>query len=42
MLSLGGAVLVLLAAYVLRKLFDRNRETKFPAEESATADSIPK
>jgi membrane protein YqaA with SNARE-associated domain len=42
MLSLGGAVLVLLAAYVLRKLFDRNRGTKFPAEEgSATADSIP-
>ena len=42
MLSIGGAVLLLLAAYVLRKLFDRNRGAKFPAEESATADSIPK
>jgi membrane protein YqaA with SNARE-associated domain len=33
MLGLGGALLVLLAAYVLRKLFDRNRGTKFPVEE---------
>jgi membrane protein YqaA with SNARE-associated domain len=41
MLSLGGAVLVLLAAYVLRKLFDRNRGTKFPTEEEpSAADSI--
>jgi membrane protein YqaA with SNARE-associated domain len=33
MLGIGGALLVLLAAYVLRKLFDRNRGTKFPVEE---------
>jgi membrane protein YqaA with SNARE-associated domain len=42
MLSLGGVVVVLLAAYVLRKLFDRNRGTKFPAEEGGSAaESIP-
>ena len=42
MLSLGGVLLVLLAVYILRKLFDRNRGTKFPAEEdSSAAESIP-
>ena len=42
MLSIGGGLLVLLAAYVARKLFDRGRGTKFPVEEGeASADSIP-
>jgi membrane protein YqaA with SNARE-associated domain len=43
MLSIAGAFLVLLVAYVLRKLFDRNRGTKFPLEEEEpAAGSIPK
>ncbi len=43
MLSIAGAFLVLLAAYVLRKLFDRNRGTKFPVEEEQSpAESLPK
>jgi membrane protein YqaA with SNARE-associated domain len=43
MLGIGGALLVLLAAYVLRKLFDRNRGTKFPVEDGESpAESIPK
>ena len=43
MLGIGGALLVLLAAYVLRKLFDRSRGTKFPVEEGEpSAESIPK
>jgi membrane protein YqaA with SNARE-associated domain len=32
-LTIGGAVIVLIVAYIIRKLFDRNRGTKFPAEE---------
>src|SRR5271156_4666696 len=43
MLSVAGALLVLLAAYVLRKLFDRSRGTEFPVEEGESpAESIPK
>ena len=43
MLGLGGALLVLLAAYVVRKLFDRNRGTEFPVEDGESAtESIPK
>lgn len=43
MLGIGGGLLVLLAAYVLRKLFDRNRGTKFPVEDGESAsESIPK
>lgn len=43
MLGIGGGLLVLLAAYVLRKLFDRSRGTKFPVEEGEpSAESIPK
>ncbi len=32
-LSVCGALLLLLAAYVMRKLFDQRRGTQFPAEE---------
>jgi membrane protein YqaA with SNARE-associated domain len=43
MLSIAGALLVLLATYVLRKLFDRNRGTSFPVEEEQSpTESIPK
>jgi membrane protein YqaA with SNARE-associated domain len=41
-MTIGGAVIVLIAIYVIRKLFDRNRGTRFPAEEDPSpADSIP-
>jgi membrane protein YqaA with SNARE-associated domain len=41
-LTIGGAIIVLIVAWVIRKLFDRNRGTRFPAEEDPTsADSIP-
>ena len=45
-LSLGGAILVLIVAYIIRKLFDRKRGTKFPIEEDpalhSQAESTPK
>ncbi len=42
-MTIGGAILVLIAAYVILKLFDRNKGTKFPAEENPTpVDSTPK
>ena len=41
-MTIGGSVIVLIAVYVIRKLFDRSRGTRFPAEEDTTpADSIP-
>jgi membrane protein YqaA with SNARE-associated domain len=41
-LGIGGAILVLLAAWVIRKLFDRHRGISFPAEENDTsANTIP-
>jgi membrane protein YqaA with SNARE-associated domain len=41
-LSIGGAILFLIAFYVIRKLFERGRGTKFPAEENTSeAGSIP-
>lgn len=41
-LAIGGAILVLLAAWVTRKLFDRRRGISFPAEaDDASARSIP-
>ena len=42
MLSIAGVFFVLLAAYVLRKLFDRNRGTRFPVEDEPAAASIDK
>jgi membrane protein YqaA with SNARE-associated domain len=42
-LTFGGAIVVLLALWIVRKLFDRKRPTKFPIEEEefTPADSIP-
>ena len=41
-LGIAGVAVVLLVVYVLRKLFDRSRGTKFPAEEDpSAAESIP-
>ncbi|WP_260706505.1 YqaA family protein [Edaphobacter flagellatus] len=34
-MGIGGILVVLLAAWVTRKLFDRKRGTRFPAEEEA-------
>ncbi len=41
-LTIGGAAILLIVAWIIRKLFDRNRGTRFPVEEDPTAaDSIP-
>jgi membrane protein YqaA with SNARE-associated domain len=41
-LGIAGVVVVLLVAYVVRKLFDGRRGVKFPTEDEATpAESIP-
>jgi membrane protein YqaA with SNARE-associated domain len=41
-LGIAGVAVVLLVVYVLRKLFDRSRGTKFPAEEdTSAAESVP-
>jgi membrane protein YqaA with SNARE-associated domain len=41
-LTAGGAAIFLIVAWIIRKLFDLNRGTRFPAEEDPTSvDSIP-
>ena len=41
-LGIGGALVVLILVWVLRKVFDRNRGTRLPVEEELTpSDTIP-
>ncbi|CAN5636995.1 hypothetical protein BH10ACI4_BH10ACI4_06920 [soil metagenome] len=42
-LGIGGALLVLIIAWVVRKIFDRNKGTKLPIEENGVSpsESVP-